>query len=81
MVGKLQTFSIFKQKEWTIMERTGKMERQQRIRELEDRKIEILMEIARINNRYSEQVFKLNSEYERLHKELYMLQMDRISKK
>ena len=57
------------------------MENRNRIQEIEDRKIAILMEIATINKKYGEQVSRLNSEYERLHRELYMLQMDMISMK
>jgi len=57
------------------------MERKRRIQQIEDRKIEILMEIARINKIYGEQISELNSEYEILHRELYMLQMKVISRK
>ena len=63
------------------MEGSGRLERKKRIREIEDRKIAILMEIATINKIYDEQVSRLNSEYERLHRELYTLQMDMISMK
>lgn len=57
------------------------MEKRKKIKEIEDRKIEILIEIASINKDYDEQVSRLNSEYGRLHKELYLLQMDLIKKK
>jgi hypothetical protein len=70
-----------REKELTMMESNRKMGKKKRIQEIEDRKIEILMEIARINRNYDEQVSKLNSEYERLHKELYKLQMEMITKK
>ncbi|MCK5341924.1 MAG: hypothetical protein KAR20_00890 [Candidatus Heimdallarchaeota archaeon] len=35
----------------------------QRLRDIDDRKIEILLEIANINDNYSEKVTRLNSEY------------------
>lgn len=57
------------------------MEKRKKIKEIEDRKIEILIEIASINKDYDEQISRLNSEYGRLHKELYLLQMDLIKKK
>ena len=61
------------------MESRSSTEKQQRIQEIEDRKIEILMEISRINKQYDDQVSRLNSEYEKLHKELYLLQIEVIS--
>jgi hypothetical protein len=60
------------------MDETGRTEKRERIRQIEDRKIEILFEIARINKKYDEQVSILNSEYEELHKELYFLQVEMI---
>ena len=36
---------------------------QQRLRDIEDREIEIQLEIANINDNYSEKVTRLNSEY------------------
>ena len=62
------------------MAKKGNLKIQNRIREIEDRKIEILMEIATINKSYDEQVSELNSEYERIHKELYLLQIKKIGK-
>ncbi len=56
------------------------LEKRQRMEEIEDRKIEILMEIAKINSIYDSKVSQLNSEYEQLHKEHYQLQMYMISK-
>ena len=56
------------------------MQKKRRIRVIEDRKIEILMKIAAINKEYAERVALLNTEYERLHRELYLLQIEMISK-
>ena len=53
----------------------------QRLRDIENRKIEILLEIANINDIYSEKVSQLNSEYVLLHKEYYRLQLELIRKK
>jgi len=63
-----------------IMRSKIEMERKRRIQQIEDRKIEILMEIASINKKYDEQFSRLNSEYESLHKELYRLQMEMLNK-
>jgi hypothetical protein len=49
--------------------------KQQRLREIEDRKIEIILEITNINDKYSEKVSLLNSEYERIDKEYYQLKL------
>ena len=57
-----------------------KSKKQQRLGEIEDRKIEILLEIGRINDSYNENVSQLNSEYTRLHEEHYQLQVDIIKK-
>jgi len=60
-----------------------KLEKQKRLREIEDRKIEILMEISSIkdnNLKNNENAVKLNSEYSQLHKEHYQLQMKVIKK-
>ena len=37
------------------------LKKQNRLRSIEERKIEIIMEIAHINNQYSEKVSRLNS--------------------
>lgn len=58
-----------------------KLEKQQRLREIEDRKIEILLEIANINDNYSEKVSRLNSEYTQLDKEYYQLQLELLENK
>ena len=47
----------------------------ERLGEIEDRKIEILMEIGETNDRYSETVSRLNSEYQRLDAEQYRLRL------
>jgi len=56
----------------------NKTEQKKRMKQIEDRKIEILMEIASLNKEYDDKVTSLNSEYERLHKELYFLQIEKI---
>jgi hypothetical protein len=60
---------------------TNKKNKQQRLRSIEDRKIEIILEIADINNNYNEKVSRLNSEYALLDKEYYLLKLDLIGKK
>lgn len=62
------------------MTNKNKLRKQQRLNEIEDRKIEILLEISRINDSYNEKVSRLNSEYSRLHEEHYRLQTDLIRK-
>jgi len=57
------------------------LEKQQRLREIEDRKIEILLEIANINDNYSEKVSRRNSEYTQLDKEYYQLHLELLEKK
>lgn len=58
-----------------------KLEKQQRLREIEDRKIEILLEITNINDNYSEKESRPNSEYTQLDKEYYQLQLELLEKK
>jgi hypothetical protein len=53
----------------------------ERIIEIEDRKIEILMEIGRTNGRYSETISRLDSEYNRLDAEHYRLRFELIRNK
>ena len=57
------------------------LEKRQRMEEIEDRKIEILIEIAKVNKNYDVRVTQLNYEYEQLHKEHYQIQMQMISNK
>jgi hypothetical protein len=54
------------------------LNKQKRLREIEDRKIEILLEIANINNGYNEKVSRLNSEYALIDKEYYHLKLELI---
>jgi hypothetical protein len=54
----------------------GNMER--RIKEIADRKIEILLETIKINECESEILLKLNFEYTQLDKEKYRLQLEMI---
>ncbi|UCH88926.1 MAG: hypothetical protein JSV49_11925 [Thermoplasmata archaeon] len=63
------------------MTNKNNLEIQERLREIEDRKIEILLEIANINDNYNEMILQLNSEYAQLHKEYYQLQLEFIRKK
>lgn len=51
---------------------------QKRIKEIENRKLEILLETANINKSYEEKVISLNSEYTSLDKEQYLLQIELI---
>ena len=53
----------------------------ERLREIEDRKIEILLITVNINKEYSEEISNLDSEYRRLDKEYYALKMDLIKQK
>ena len=54
------------------------MDKQERLKEIEDRKIEILFEIADINDNYNKMVSQLNSEYARLDEEYYYLKFELI---
>jgi len=53
----------------------------ERLKYIEDRKIQILLEIASINNNYNENVSRLNSEYEQLHEEYFQLKSEFIKKR
>jgi hypothetical protein len=53
-----------------------KTRKQKRLREIEDRKIEILLETGRINDRYGKTISRLDSEYKQLDEEYYQLQLD-----
>jgi hypothetical protein len=57
------------------------LEIQKRLKEIEDRKIEILLEIAVINDNYNKMVSQLDSEYTRLDKEYYNLKLELINTK
>jgi hypothetical protein len=48
----------------------------ERISEIEDRKIELLLETGRTNKRYSETISRLDSEYKRLDGEHYQLRFE-----
>lgn len=50
----------------------------QRLSELEDRRIEILMEIGDINREYDDKISRLGSEYDRLSEEYYTLRMGQL---
>jgi len=50
----------------------------QRLSELEDRRIEILMEIGDINREYDDKISRLGSEYDRLSEEYYELRMGQL---
>jgi hypothetical protein len=49
-----------------------------RLREIEDRKIEILMEIAEINGKCDARMARLNEEYAELDAEHYLLRLQGI---
>ena len=55
--------------------------KQERLREIEDRKLEILLETADINKEYHKKILALDSEYRRLDKEYYNLKLDLIKQK
>ena len=55
--------------------------RQKRLRQIEDRKIEILMEIGETNKKFSKKILKLQTEYKKLNKEYYYLQLALIKQK
>ncbi len=48
----------------------------ERLEEIEDRKIEILLEIGRANEKYSTYLKRLESEYERLDAEHFSLRLE-----
>ena len=50
--------------------------KQERLEEIEDRKIEILLEIGRANEKYSTYMKRLESEYERLDAEHFTLRLE-----
>ena len=51
---------------------------QKRLKEIEDRKIEILKEIADTNKNYREKISRLSSEFEQLCEKYYNLQLELI---
>jgi len=54
---------------------------QKRLKEIEDRKIEILQEISDINEYYREKLSRLSTEYEQLDEEYYNLRLELIRQK
>jgi hypothetical protein len=62
------------------MTRNSYENKQKRLREIEDRKIEILMETEKINKGYGKRISKLRSEYRQLDKEQYSIQLYLIKK-
>jgi hypothetical protein len=58
-----------------------KTKKQIRLIEIEDRKIEIILEIASINDLKKEKVLQLNSEYALLNEEYYYLKLNLPNKK
>lgn len=54
------------------------MDDQRKLRDIEDRKIEILMEIAEINREYDGRMSRLKDEYAELDAEHYGLRLKRI---
>ncbi len=53
-------------------------ERRRRLAWIEDRKIEILMEIAEINREYDDRVSALREEYTELDSEYFILRFERM---
>ena len=51
----------------------------QMLRRIEDRKIEILLEIGDINRQYGERVSVLRAEYDRLDLEYYTLRFEQMT--
>lgn len=51
----------------------------QRLIKIEDRKIEILMEIAGLNREYDERMSALREEYAEIDSEHYLLQLQRLN--
>ncbi len=54
----------------------GKRSMQRRVVEIEDRKVEILLAIGRTNDRYSETISTLGSEYDELDAEHFRLKLE-----
>lgn len=57
------------------------MDIQKRLQEIEDRKIEILLEIADINKYYKEKISRLTSEFAQLDEKYYQLKLELIREK
>jgi len=51
------------------------------LKEIEDRKIKILLEISSIKNDYNAKISQLRSEYEQLHKKYYHFKLNLIRRK
>lgn len=54
---------------------------QERLKEIENRKIEILIETGETNKKYSKKIQELQSEYTKLDKEQYHLLIEQIRSK
>jgi len=54
---------------------------QKRLKEIEDRKLEIILETSNLNKDYKERISELNSEYALLDREQYHLKMELIKMK
>ncbi len=63
------------------MTKDNSRSRKERLKEIEDRKIEILMEIGDTNKEYSKNISKLQIEYNKLDKEQYHLLIEQIRSK
>ena len=55
--------------------------KKKRLTEIEDRKIQILMETGKTNERYNKTISRLNSEYKLLDEEYYILKFEVIGSK
>lgn len=54
-------------------------ERQRRLSRIEDRKVEILMEIAEMNREYDDRASALREEYAELDSEYFILRFERMT--
>ena len=63
------------------MVRNVEAAKRQRLREIEDRKIEILLETGKANRSYADRIIKLDSEYRQLDEERLRLFLELHRKK
>jgi hypothetical protein len=61
------------------MDASPDTDRRRRLARIEDRKIEILMEIAEINREYDDRVSALREEYAELDSEYFILRFQRMT--
>jgi hypothetical protein len=73
--------SRYFEKEAAKMVRNVEAAKRQRLREIEDRKIEILLQTGKANRSYADRIIKLDSEYKRLDEEHLRLYLELHRKK